>query len=277
MVTKIIACADIHIKNLEGIMDLRQILEKFIEDCKNIVKKEESPENVRIVVCGDLVESKISISNECTLALGWFLRELNKICKTIVVGGNHDAILSNLQRVDSLTPMFQIGDFDNVIYIDSELGYESGCLVDDNITWCLYSMFSEYNRPEDIEEIKTKNPNNKMVGLVHGDINGSVNFAGRATDNGLDPGMFEDLDFVIAGHIHKRQEIKKNGVKIVYCSSIKQKNFGETVTGHGYVLWNVEDNTYKFKDIKNTQSALYKFEINDIKDIEEDKEKLLNL
>lgn len=276
MIKKIIACADIHFRNLEGLNELQSVLETFISKCKKLIAKEEAPENVRIVVCGDLVESKISISNECTLALGWFFRELNNLCPTIVVGGNHDAILSNLQRVDSLTPIFQIGAFDNIKYLDAELGYESGCFVDDNIVWCLYSMFDEYNRP-DIEEMKIRYPDKTFVGLIHADINGSINFEGRATVNGLDLGVFEDLDFVIAGHIHKRQELKKNGVKVVYCSSIRQKDFGETVSGHGFVLWDVAKKTYKFVDVENPDQGYYKFEINDIKDLEEDKEELINL
>ena len=98
------------------------------------------------------------------------------------------------------------------------------------------------------------------------------------TENGIDPGVFDGLDFVIAGHIHKRQEIKKNGVKIVYCSSIKQKDFGETVNQHGFVLWKLtpKTNTYEFVDVENPNVGYYKFKIDSIQDIEDNKEELLN-
>lgn len=277
MVKKIIACADIHFRNLDGLNELQEQLVKFIDKCKEIIEQEGGPEFVRIVVCGDLVHSKITISNECILAVGWFFRELNSLAKTIVVGGNHDTVLSNLQRVDSLTPFFQIGDFKNIIYIDNVLDYSSGCLEDDNIVWCLYSMFSGFNRPAEIEEIKAHNPDKKFVGLVHGDVNGAVNFAGRSTDNGLDAGLFEGLDFVIAGHIHKFQEIKKNGVKIVYCSSITQKDYGETLSGHGFVLWDLADNSYNLVEIPNPDGGYYKFRVKDIEEIKKNKEELLNL
>jgi DNA repair exonuclease SbcCD nuclease subunit len=90
--------------------------------------------------------------------------------------------------------------------------------------------------------------------------------------------VFEDCDFVIAGHIHKRREIKKNGVRIVYCSSMRQKEFGESVTGHGFVVWNLEDDdiTYKFVDIVNEDGGFYKFSISDKDDIINDKEELIN-
>lgn len=276
MVKKIIACADIHFRNLEGLTDLQEVLTTFLDKCREIVSKEESPDNVRIVVGGDIFESKINASNESFLAVGWFLRELNSICKTIVIAGNHDLVLYNLQRVDSISPIFQIGDYENITYLDAALDYQSGLYEDDNIVWCLYSIFNDYNRP-DIEEAKLRYPGKKLIGLVHGDVNGASAFNGRITENGLDAGVFKGLDFVIAGHIHKYQEIKKNGVRVVYCSSIKQKDFGETITQHGFVLWTLGDeNTYEFIEVENPDNAFYKFQINDIKDIEEDKEELLN-
>ena len=151
-------------------------------------------------------------------------------------------------------------------------------MEDDNVVWCLYSIFDDYNKPE-IEEMKIRHPEKKLIGLVHGDVNGAVNFAGRMTERGLDAGLFEGLDFVIAGHIHKRQEIKKNGVRIVYCSSMKQKDFGETITQHGFVLWKLYDKkapTYEFVDVVNPECGYYKFRIGGISDIEENKEELIN-
>ena len=276
-VKKIIACADVHFRNLEGLDELQETLNIFLDKCREIVAEEKSPDDVRIVVAGDIFESKINISNESNIAVGWFFRELNSICKTIVIAGNHDLVLYNLQRVDSLSPLFQIGEFNNVVYLDAELDYQSGCYVDDNIVWCLYSIFNDFDRPE-IDEMKIRYPDHKFVGVFHGDVNGAVNFAGRTTENGIDAGVFEGLDFVIAGHIHKRQEIKKNGVKVVYCSSIKQKDFGETVNQHGFVLWKLtpKTNTYEFIDIENPKTGFYKFKIDSIKDIEENKEELLN-
>ena len=40
MVTKIIACSDIHIPSLKGIEELKVILQRFIDDCKKVVEEE---------------------------------------------------------------------------------------------------------------------------------------------------------------------------------------------------------------------------------------------
>ena len=85
MVTKIIACSDIHIPSLKGIDELKETLTVFIEKCKKIVKDEDGPENVRIVVAGDIFHNKLAITNESILCAHWFFSELDKICKTFVV------------------------------------------------------------------------------------------------------------------------------------------------------------------------------------------------
>ena len=77
MITKIIACGDIHVPSLKGIDQLRSVLEKFIEKCKKIVD-EEGKDNVRIVVLGDVFDQKIAITNESILCADWFFTELDK-------------------------------------------------------------------------------------------------------------------------------------------------------------------------------------------------------
>ena len=283
MVTKIIACSDIHIPSLKGIDELKETLTVFIEKCKKIVENEDGPENVRIVVAGDIFHNKNQITPESIMAAHWFFSELDKICKTFIVIGNHDFLMNNTGRVDSLSPLFEIGSYKQVYFLDKELGLQSGIYKDDNIAWCLYSSFTGFNTP-DINVHKeaekgTDNPAEIYVGVIHGDVNGAIATTNRVTENGLDPGIFDGCDFVIAGHIHKRQEIKKNGVRIVYCSSIRQRDMGESINGHGFVLWDIEDPEdieYKYVDIPNPDGGFYKFVVNDISDIQNDKEELLN-
>lgn len=276
MITKIIHTGDLHIRNLERLDETYEVLSKFIEECKTIISGEETPDNVRIVICGDLVESKIHTSNECFLALGWFFRELDDLgVTTYIVCGNHDMSVNNMTRVDAITTLMNLGNYSNLKYLDSELEFKSGCLIDDNVIWCLYSIFDDFNRPN-IDEMKMRNPDSTLVGLVHTDINGSRTDTGYISEHGLDMGVFKGLDFVIAAHIHKFQELKKNGVRCVYCSSLIQQNFGENVSGHGFVLWDVPNKTYEFKEMDNSDRGFYKFLISDISDIENDEEEYQN-
>ena len=58
--------------------------------------------------------------------------------------------------------------------------------------------------------------------------------------------------------------------------SLIQQNFGETVKHHGYGIYDIETDNYSFHDMDNEQPFLH-FKINDINDIENEKEELVNL
>ena len=278
MIEKVIGIADVHIPNtLNKLNDLKEVCETFFKQAKKVVKEAGGSEFVRIAVLGDLFEYKTDASNEALLGGYWFLQELDKICPTVVIAGNHDLNLQNLSKIDSITPIFEMADFKQTRYLDMDFGYKSGFLKDDNIVWCLYSTFVGFEKPA-FEADKKTNPdeNVKYIGLVHGEINGAVSQNNMVSETALGVGLFDGTDFVIAGHIHKQQVIEGNGTKIVYCSSLKQKNFGESVTGHGFVLYDVVSGNFQFVETPNTKTGFYKYSITSLDDVDNNEEKLLN-
>lgn len=278
MIKKIIGIADIHIFNIPNkIKELRDVCETFFNQARKIVEEAGGPEYVRIAVAGDIFESKLEISNEGLLNGHWFLKELDKICPTIVIAGNHDLNIQNLSKIDSITPIFEMADFNQTRYLDMELGYKSGFVKDENVVWCLYSTFSGFEKPA-FEAYKETHQDKdiRYIGLVHGDINGAVSQNNMVFESALDVSLFNGTDFVIAGHIHKQQVIEGNGTKIVYCSSLKQKNFGETVSKHGFVLYDTETGDFEFVDTPNKTTSFYKYSIADLDAVDNNEEILLN-
>lgn len=273
MIKKIIACADLHIRNLRRIEEYQEQAEKFFTDCRKAVKK--YPNEIAIVIAGDIFQNKIDISAEGYALAAWFFRELDGIAPTFVIAGNHD-MSRNMERLDPLSMLFSVSDFKNVHYLDKEANYESWCCQYENITFALYSAFDNFTRPN-IEEMKAKCPDNTVVGLFHGDIKGGKSDAGYICDNGFDASIFDGCDFVIMGHIHKRQELTYNGIPVVYCGSLIQQNHGENVSGHGYVVFDVETGKYRTKDLSNPKYGFYTFTINSIDDLDEDKEEVVNI
>ena len=78
MIKCIIQCADIHIRNFKRHDEYAEQLNNFIEKCKNITDKYENPqEEVRILICGDIVHQKTDISNELFIFVSSFLRQLS--------------------------------------------------------------------------------------------------------------------------------------------------------------------------------------------------------
>lgn len=275
MIKKIFHLADVHIPNNVQQRPYMDMLKQALSELYQEAKKYEQDE-IRIAVVGDIYHNKIRVSNEATNMFHKTLNYLNAIGKTILVAGNHDMLENNQTRIDSISPTFEISDvYPNITYADKSLGYKSGCIVDDNVIWVLYSMYDKFVKPN-VEEVIEANPDKKVVGLFHGDIAGATTDTGRTVECGIDTDSFECCDCVMAGHIHKHQEIKKNGVPLVYSGSLFQQNSGENTTGHGFLIWDVETMSYKLHEVTNNYKT-YKFKITDYTDVTDDVEKLLNL
>ena len=202
MVKTIIACADIHIRNLQRQEEYVEQIRKFIGECEEIVKQHAKPEEVRIVVAGDIVHNKLDISGEGYVLASWFLNQLDTIAPTIVIAGNHDLNMRNTERIDPLTAIFKMCNFKQVKYLDSVLNYASGCILDDNIVWCLYSAFDKFAAPNIAEYTATMMSGNgdfgdlfnkttlskamkTCVGLFHGELHNAKTDVGYVFENGI--------------------------------------------------------------------------------------------
>ena len=275
MIKKIFAIADIHIPNSEEKVPYHEMLKQAIAELYKATKDIPNDE-FRIIIAGDIFHNKIRISNEASDTFHMMLNYLNAIGKTYIIAGNHDMLENNLDRLDSISPTFGIKDvYPNVVYLDRETEYKSGCYVDDNVIFALYSIFDGFKRPLDLDEIIKDNPSNRVIGLYHGDINGSVTDLGRVSENGLPITEFEGCNCVIAGHIHKHQELNKNDIPIVYCGSLLQQNSGENIEGHGYIELNVDNLSYEQHDVTNNYK-IYHFKINSYYDVNNAVERLIN-
>lgn len=266
MVKKIIHIADIHIRTFQ-LHDLyKKQFEILIKELKEHTK-DDNYENIRIVIAGDIAHQKINISNEQMMLTSWFIKELaEKIGKVVIIPGNHDFLENNTQRMDSITPIVELLNNEDITYYK-----DAGLYEDENINWVVYSLYQHNERPQ-----FQKEDNQLYIGLFHGVIQGMSTDIGFQFEDGYDRLNFVDLDLLLCGDIHKRQQFKlPGGGKGIMVGSLIQQNFGETVKHHGYGIYNVENDEYTFHDLKNDQPFLH-FSISDISDIENEKEELLN-
>lgn len=273
MVKKIIHIADLHIRTIQMHDLYKAQFDKFIKELSNKVFEwaEEGVEwnEIRIVIAGDIAHQKINISNEQLLLTSWFIKELTEYGKVIIIPGNHDFLENNVQRMDSITPVVELLGNPHITYLKDSGDYVD---VDGNIQWVVYSLYQHNARPEFI-----KQEGLLTVGLFHGPIQGLSTDLGFEFEDAYDKLNFVGLDLLLCGDIHKRQTFTlPNGGKGVMVGSLIQQNFGETVKHHGYGMYDVKTDTYTFHDLPYEQPFLH-FTINDIKDIENEIEKNVNL
>lgn len=266
----IIQISDVHIRTYKLHDEYREVFNGLFIQLRELLK-DYSREEVRIVIAGDLVHQKITISNELLVFGTWFLRELEKIAPLVIIAGNHDLLENNKDRMDSITPMVSALEGADISYFK-----ESKCYVDNNVVWCVYSIFEENRRP-DIELARIEHGNDKKyVGLFHGAIIGAKTDLGYSIEHGTGLEIFEGCDAVMLGDIHKRQTFTHNGIPIKYSSSTIQQDYSESIKGHGFLMWNVEDLSSTFYEVEN-KYKLYKMKIKSIDDLENNKEIITNL
>lgn len=269
-IVKIIHLADVHIRTYRLHDEYKDVFRTFISQIKDLVK-DYTREEIRIVIVGDLVHQKIVISNEQLILGTWFIKQLEEIAPVIIIAGNHDLLENNKDRMDSITPMVQfLGDL-NVNYFK-----ESKCYLDDNVVWCVYSIYEENARP-DIESARAQFGDDKFyVGLFHAPIVNAKTDIGYEFEHGASLDVFNNCDAVMLGDIHKRQAFVHKGINIAYPSSLIQQNFGENVSKHGYLVWDVQTKNFKEYDVYNPYS-LYNFKIKSLEDLTNNTEVITNL
>jgi len=258
MIKTICHFSDLHLRLIKDHDLYKSVLTDMFNQFKEI-----QPD--RVVFSGDLVHSKNQVSPELIEMVRWTLEECSKIAKTIIIVGNHDMLENNLSRLDTLTPIIESMNNDNIVYYK-----DRGVYVDENINWVVYSLF-EHNIPPVIEK-----SNNIKIGLFHGPIVGLYTDIGYKFETGYEVDKFDGCNLVLCGDIHKRQVFDIPGNKKAYMvGSTIQQNYGETIKKHGFGVYDVVKDEYKFVDLNNPKPFL-KFEISSFEDIIDGKEKLIN-
>jgi len=268
-IKKIIHLGDVHIRTYKLHDEYKEVFKTLFSDISKLVEGYQR-EEIRIVVAGDLVHQKIIISNEQLILGTWFLRSLEKIAPVIIIAGNHDLLENNKDRMDSISPMVQFLPDQNINYFK-----ESKCYLDGNIVWCVYSIFEGNKRPN-IEAARNEFGSDKTyVGLFHGPLINAKTDIGYEIDHGAELDEFEGCDIVLLADIHKRQSFNHKGIILAFPSSVIQQNFGENVSKHGFLFWDVESRSFTEHDVDNNY-PFYQFKIKSLEDLETGNEKLTN-
>lgn len=248
---KIAHCGDIHIKNLERQDEYLVIFNKYYKKLSKF-----NPDYIFIV--GDLVDSFITISNECKVIAGDFLMNLSKIAnkKVIVVPGNHDIRKNNLSRFNSAYTIVQTLHNDKIIYYG-----ESGFYEFDEFVIVNYSHIQKEIDPWCDIAIPDCVNTKPTIALYHDPIYSSSTDCGQVFNiEGKHKPItyFDKNDYVMLADIHKQQYMRTDK-SAAYCSSLIQQSFGETPNLHGFLTWEIEDKktfNVKFIEIPNNYNLI---------------------
>ena len=236
---KIYHIADIHIRNVKRHKEYRQVFELMFEEIRK-----RGTEDAIIYLAGDIAHAKLEMSPELVNEISWLFKECAKTCPTILITGNHDCNMNNMDRMDVLTPFVDALELENFYYLRDTQVFSIG-----GIDFSVFSILD--NKDNWITADKLFG--NKKIALFHGPVDNSQTDIGYVVSSRhFTTDIFDGFDLALLGDIHKRQEmISPKGCKVVYAGSLLQQNFGETLDRHGFLAWDLDTMTYEEIDIQN--------------------------
>jgi len=246
--THIVHVADIHIRLTKRHDEYQSVFNRLYEEIKK------TPPTTVICLAGDIVHSKLDLSPECVREVKDLLQSTADIRPTILIAGNHDANLSNKNRLDSLSPIVDAIRHENLFYLRDSGLYGMG-----NILFNNYSVFDETDKYMKVCDIPSlyKNQYQHVIALFHGPVNNALTDVGyKVTNSSYPTEMFDGHTLALLGDIHLKQDLQyyddsSSKPAVHYCGSLIQQNHGETLEGHGFSLWNLNDHEYSHIEIPN--------------------------
>jgi len=233
-VSKIVHFSDVHVRILARHQEYREVFEKLYKSINEVKNN-----STIIVICGDIMHSKLDMSPELIMLSSEFFTKLSEICPLVIIPGNHDLQLNNKNRLDALSPIISNLKNERIYYLK-----EGGVYKFANITLVHMSIFDE---PENYIKAKDINSNIKIA-LFHGVVSQAKNNFGYIFSNEkININTFKDFDITLLGDIHLVQDLSKN---IKYSGSLIAQSHAET-NKHGYVLWDLNKKISEFIEIEN--------------------------
>ena len=189
----IIHISDVHIRKMLRHSEYIEVFVELYKRLKQTITKENRDDFV-IVITGDIVHQKIDICNEQIMLVKDFFINLMEIADLIIISGNHDMLVNNKDRMDSLTPIIDGIHSDNITYLK-----ESKCYPFHNLMFANYSVFEDNRRPNIIEtkeQLGEDVDKYTFIGLYHAPLQGcktELGFSGFDSSDNVE--IFDGLDF----------------------------------------------------------------------------------
>lgn len=265
-INTVIHISDIHIRN--GNKNQNRF-DEYHGVFRNLFDKIQNRNNEYsvCVITGDIFHNKSKIESSGIMLFNDFLNKLSKLIPVYIIQGNHDYRQDEPNEPDMLTAFLGKNTIENVFYMNKTGLYQFedvvfGVVAIDDVL----IKGDTSGHVEDLPLFPNWFPSDKVIkiALFHGTICNCTlqNFTNSTTGYPLQ--WFKEYDYGMFGDIHLQQIhwSNKYNLKWGYSGSLLQQNYGETINNHGFIEWNIRDNTETFYQIHNDFVLMYLSKIN---------------
>ena len=211
--TTVCHLADVHIRLYKRHDEYRLALGRLYDK----LQKNTNPNRV-IVVAGDVVHAKTDMSPEMVELASEFLRSLAEIAPTLVIAGNHDLNLSNMNRLDSLTPIIKNLNHPNLHYLK-----HSGIYQVADVDFAVFSILDDRDQWPSVQDCR---PEARKIALYHGPVHGAqTDIKYVITNRHTDTSTFDGFDIAMLGDIHKMQTLQERSEEFIEVDSSEVEEY----------------------------------------------------
>ena len=184
--------ADVHIRNVKRHKEYRLVFEKMFAE----IRKRGTEDSI-IYLAGDIAHAKLEMSPELVSEISWLFRECSNLCPTILITGNHDCNMNNLDRIDVLTPIVDALNLPNFTYLkDTQIWSYGG------VGFGVFSIFDNKDNWPKADWMDTNWDFDKKIALFHGPVDNSMTDIGYVVSSRhFTTDIFDGYDLALLGDI----------------------------------------------------------------------------
>lgn len=245
MIKYIAHTSDWHLHPTESHTNFLTFIDAFIKSVdERSFAHNASPKEVLIAIMGDLTDAFTKMSNEQTLIL---INTITRLCNhfggVLMISGNHDLDEKNFNRLCSVKMVYEIlKPYQHNLYYFEQSTME--VLPIPFVKPTIFANFSirqHHAAPNELKKIKESKKYEYIIGCFHASLNGYQTFMNHYEgESERTAAMFNGCDLVMMGDIHRQQVFHTDtGNPCYYAGSPYQINVGESITGHGYMWYNL--------------------------------------
>ena len=232
------------------------VFERTIQRISGLDKIKEG--GAAVVITGDIFHVKCKVESSGLHLYTYLIKGLSALCPVYIIPGNHD-IRQDAPEIPDMISGFFPETKDVSVHVDGNVA-----MITKTGTYCIGdvgfgvvdirdALLSGAGTGRAIELPNFPMPETKIkVALFHGTIHDEYSYP-LSWFNGFDYGLF--------GDIHKQQVHKEEKYNIHwgYSGSLVQQNFGESLWEHGFLEWNLRDNSCRRHLILNDFGSIKVF------------------
>lgn len=267
-VTHIIHIADIHVRLGDKIVsrkdEYKHVFDSFVSEISSL---ECVVNNTCIVmIAGDIFHAKCKFETEGAIVLFEFINNLLALCPVIVCLGNHDMRQEDPLFTDNIQVMVKPYEGQKTKFPIHYLK-DTGTYRWENLMIGIVSV-KDTLRPmntsgivDDLPQFPQVNGGDDdiscKIAMFHGTISAhSIVSNGKAAMFGYPLDWISGYDIVVLGDNHVQQVHTTSTTTYGYSGSLIQQDFGESLFGHGYILWDVQSKRGTCHHIHNKFGAV---------------------